>query len=842
MELTERSPATPSHSSVQVHGSSRDLLSKFKRHPSAPSISKAASAVRSRRQTANAAQPPPAIDTATTTNTTITASSSPHMSMSSPNTTVPSAPGSATHSLGSATASSSSASLTRSISSPLIDSDPSGEVSTPPMPSTAQLESIGAKTPKYPSSQPTTPGTVGKRHESTSSSRSSRVGSGSSKSMKLMLTSFVSSIKGGGTTPKSEKSLAISDPYNTQHLTHVGYDVETREFTGLPPEWQQLLADSGISKAEQESHPKEVLDIVAFYSDVTSQRNDDVWHKFEHARPQDPGESPLAVQSPRSPHFPRNIEGSFENPRPAPAPPSRNPSIVPARTAPKPPGRQTGSPSNAPLSPGQTFSGSNTPSTPPAGTKSYDQLTSSPSPSTRSSNFVQPNIFRQTSQNLQAAVQREKEILWQKYRNKELPSEPVNPVQSTPSTPIDLAPSPDFDLTDKTQNMSIDEKISTDQRTSNKSKGQLSPEVLQGALLNDSPSRQANRPLVSPRKGDQNIAGPTADGQARAGMERQVISPSKREQKRNRDARLIAKLKSICSPDDPKKLYKNFRLVGQGASGDVYTAYEVGTNISVAIKQMKLELQPKQELIINEILVMKESKHKNIVNFIDSFLVNGDLWVVMEYMEGGNLTDVVTYNLMTEGQIAAVCRETLYGLLHLHSKGVIHRDIKSDNILLSLNGDVKLTDFGFCAQLNDPSMKRTTMVGTPYWMAPEVVARKEYGPKVDIWSLGIMAIEMVEGEPPYLTEAPIRALYLISTNGTPDLKDPNALSSTFKSFLGWALQVDPNRRASAQELLTHPFLSMAENLSTLAPLVKAARAAKIKDRKQKEANRLQMES
>ena len=127
------------------------------------------------------------------------------------------------------------------------------------------------------------------------------------------------------------------------------------------------------------------------------------------------------------------------------------------------------------------------------------------------------------------------------------------------------------------------------------------------------------------------------------------------------------------------------------ASGGVYTAYQVGTNLSVAIKQMNLEQQPKQDLIINEILVMKESRHQNIVNFIDSFLLKGDLWVVMEYMEGGSLTDVVTCNIMSEGQIAAVSRETLQGLKHLHEHGVIHRDIKSDSILLSLQGDIKLS-------------------------------------------------------------------------------------------------------------------------------------------------------
>ncbi|KAK9764740.1 Serine/threonine-protein kinase smu1, partial [Basidiobolus ranarum] len=286
------------------------------------------------------------------------------------------------------------------------------------------------------------------------------------------------------------------------------------------------------------------------------------------------------------------------------------------------------------------------------------------------------------------------------------------------------------------------------------------------------------------------------------------------------------RLNAICTAGDPTKLYKNLIKIGQGASGGVYTANQVGTNLSVAIKQMNLEKQPKKDLIINEILVMKDSQDPNIVNYIDSFLWKGDLWVVMEYMEGGSLTDVVTTNIMTEGQIAAICKETLQGLVHLHSKGVIHRDIKSDNILLSLNGNIKLTDFGFCARLSEDHMKRTTMVGTPYWMAPEVVTRKEYGPKIDVWSLGIMAIEMVEGEPPYLNENPLRALYLIATNGTPKLQEPKKLSPIFRDFLSKSLEVDAEKRPSAIDLLQHPFLQKSDPLRSLAPLIRAARENK----------------
>ncbi|VUZ49714.1 unnamed protein product [Hymenolepis diminuta] len=311
------------------------------------------------------------------------------------------------------------------------------------------------------------------------------------------------------------------------------------------------------------------------------------------------------------------------------------------------------------------------------------------------------------------------------------------------------------------------------------------------------------------------------------------------------DLQVYEKLRAIVTPGNPNDKYCVVDKIGQGASGVVCSGYEIATKKLVAIKKMNIAQQPKKELIINEILVMRANRQPNIVNFLDAYLVsptsssvristsnNGnasgeELWVVMEYLDGGSLTDVCTETCMEEGHIASVCKEILKALEFLHANNVIHRDIKSDNILLGMDGSVKLTDFGFCAQLSNERTKRSTMVGTPYWMAPEVVTRRQYGYKVDIWSLGILAIEMIDGEPPYLTENPLRALYLIATIGKPEIKERDKLSGTFLDFLDRCLEESVDKRATASELLQHPFITtQAKPLSCLVPLIQLAKEQK----------------
>ncbi|EFN75688.1 serine/threonine-protein kinase PAK mbt [Harpegnathos saltator] len=284
-----------------------------------------------------------------------------------------------------------------------------------------------------------------------------------------------------------------------------------------------------------------------------------------------------------------------------------------------------------------------------------------------------------------------------------------------------------------------------------------------------------------------------------------------------------AALQMVVSQGDPRENLENFLKIGEGSTGTVCIATDKSTNRQVAVKKMDLRKQQRRELLFNEVVIMRDYHHPNIVEMYDSFLVDDELWVVMEYLEGGALTDIVTHSRMDESQIATVCSQCLKPLAYLHSQGVIHRDIKSDSILLTADGRVKLSDFGFCAQVSQELPKRKSLVGTPYWMSPEVISRLPYGPEVDIWSLGIMIIEMIDGEPPFFNEPPLQAMRRIRDMPPPKLKNSHKVSPRLQGFLERMLVRDPAQRATAAELLQHPFLRQAQSPSILIPLMRGAR-------------------
>uniref|UniRef100_A0A8U7N2N6 non-specific serine/threonine protein kinase n=1 Tax=Corvus moneduloides TaxID=1196302 RepID=A0A8U7N2N6_CORMO len=284
-----------------------------------------------------------------------------------------------------------------------------------------------------------------------------------------------------------------------------------------------------------------------------------------------------------------------------------------------------------------------------------------------------------------------------------------------------------------------------------------------------------------------------------------------------------AALQMVVDPGDPRTYLDNFIKIGEGSTGIVCIATVRGSGKLVAVKKMDLRKQQRRELLFNEVVIMRDHQHENVVEMYNSYLVGDELWVVMEFLEGGALTDIVTHTRMSEEQIAAVCRSVLRALAVLHAQGVIHRDIKSDSILLTHDGRVKLSDFGFCAQVNKEVPRRKSLVGTPYWMAPELISRLPYGPEVDIWSLGVMVIEMVDGEPPYFNEPPLKAMKLIRDNLPPRLKNGHKVSPSLKGFLERMLVRDPAQRASAPELLRHPFLGVAGPPACIVPLMRQHR-------------------
>lgn len=284
-----------------------------------------------------------------------------------------------------------------------------------------------------------------------------------------------------------------------------------------------------------------------------------------------------------------------------------------------------------------------------------------------------------------------------------------------------------------------------------------------------------------------------------------------------------AALEMVVDPGDPRVTLENFVKIGEGSTGVVCIARERHSGRQVAVKMMDVRKQQRRELLFNEVVIMRDYQHPNVVQMFRSALVEDELWVIMEYLQGGALTHIIGETRLNEEQIATVCEGVLQALSYLHSQGVIHRDIKSDSILLTLDGRIKLSDFGFCAQINNDVPKRKSLVGTPYWMAPEVISKTPYGTEVDIWSLGIMVVEMVDGEPPYFNETPITAMKRLRDEPAPSVKNIHRVSPVLKDFLSCMLTRDTLQRSGATDLLEHPFLLQAGPARCLVPLVEQYR-------------------
>uniref|UniRef100_A0A8C3B5E1 non-specific serine/threonine protein kinase n=1 Tax=Cyclopterus lumpus TaxID=8103 RepID=A0A8C3B5E1_CYCLU len=270
---------------------------------------------------------------------------------------------------------------------------------------------------------------------------------------------------------------------------------------------------------------------------------------------------------------------------------------------------------------------------------------------------------------------------------------------------------------------------------------------------------------------------------------------------------------------DPAGIFELVELVGNGTYGQVYKGRHVKTGQLAAIKVMDVTGEEEEEIKAEINMLKKYSHHRNIATYYGAFIkknppgIDDQLWLVMEFCGAGSVTDLIKNtkgNSLKEEWTAYICREILRGLTHLHQHKVIHRDIKGQNVLLTENAEVKLVDFGVSAQLDRTVGRRNTFIGTPYWMAPEVIACDEnpeatYDFKSDLWSLGITAIEMAEGAPPLCDMHPMRALFLIPRNPAPRLKSKK-WSKKFQSFIESCLVKSHSQRPSTEQLLKHPFI------------------------------------
>lgn len=503
--------------------------------------------------------------------------------------------------------------------------------------------------------------------------------------------------------------LGSSGPTNFVHQVHVGFDPVSGAFTGLPEQWTRLLTSSAITKEDYARNPQAVLDVLEFYTE--NQKRGD-WS---------------ATASATMPDYIGNLKPSSSTPS--------NISAVPTATR---FGAGTGYAGSQASSSGASQlmarNGSNASSSSGSSLMPQYPQTALKSPAATTPNamarrnqddyFAPPRSASSSSvtadtNGARAAQQAANNVSPAAGITRVAPAPPsAASGKSLPSAPAQQQPAQGL----KPLVSQSSQRPAQESRSPSSAPAQEPPRapptiarpappapISSTQQVKTGASAPVAKPLPSPDNAHhqqtlQALSKPQPPKQPAAQNGERRISTMT-------EAQITAKLRSVVSPQDPSKLYSKIKKVGQGASGSVYVAKTLETGVKVAIKQMDLSAQPRKELIVNEILVMKDSKHPNIVNFLDSFLVkNTELWVVMEYMEGGALTDVIDNNTLEEEQISAICFEvrllffsngsqqvltlfvqTCKGLQHLHNQHIIHRDIKSDNVLLDAQGHVKIS-------------------------------------------------------------------------------------------------------------------------------------------------------
>ncbi|KAG8131784.1 putative Serine-threonine-protein [Naja naja] len=292
--------------------------------------------------------------------------------------------------------------------------------------------------------------------------------------------------------------------------------------------------------------------------------------------------------------------------------------------------------------------------------------------------------------------------------------------------------------------------------------------------------------------------------------------------------RQLRKLDEDSLTKQPEEVFDVLEKLGEGSYGSVFKAIHKETGQVVAIKQVPVESDLQE--IIKEISIMQQCDSPHVVKYYGSYFKNTDLWIVMEYCGAGSVSDIIRLRNKTlmEDEISTIIQSTLKGLEYLHFMRKIHRDIKAGNILLNTEGHAKLADFGVAGQLTDTMAKRNTVIGTPFWMAPEVIQEIGYNCLADIWSLGITAIEMAEGKPPYADIHPMRAIFMIPTNPPPTFRKPELWSDEFTDFVKQCLVKCPEQRATATQLLQHPFVKNAKGVFILRDMINEAMDIKLK--------------